>query len=197
MMRLLFFIALIPLSHASSHWLWLLICKSADTTAQKIREVRIRAHSRLKPHRYAVGWLVDHSPEPGKTKALLFWQYLLIIPPRFGAFFAFVGSLYPSWDRPLTYAGAALSLLIVGTTTVGILYDLYTMLVKKDYSRSLQKSGYSPEDVLFYKVTQGNSYDSHDSRTRVKALLICFFKLLVALSLMVLIVLFSSYFLLK
>lgn len=81
LIRVLSFALLIPLSNWGSQRLFERVCRSAATSPDRVLAQRRAVHSHLHPHRWVLGWLIGHSPEPSKTRRLLFLYQLCTVSP--------------------------------------------------------------------------------------------------------------------
>lgn len=135
LIRMLAFALLIPLSNWGSQWLFERVCRSAATSPDRVLAERRAVHSRLHPHRWVLGWLIGHSPEPGKTRRLLFLYQLCTVSPvlclnlSLFSFFTFV------LDRFLGYAGIAVAAVTVVTTAINLSFTARSKALREEGGR--------------------------------------------------------------
>ena len=135
LIRMLAFALLIPLSNWGSQWLFERVCRSAATSPDRVLAERRAVHSRLHPHRWVLGWLIGHSPEPGKTRRLLFLYQLCTVSPvlclnlSLFSFFTFV------LDRFLGYAGIVVAAVTAVTTAVNLSFTARSKALREEGGR--------------------------------------------------------------
>ncbi|MBU5420926.1 hypothetical protein KQI11_12445 [Acetanaerobacterium sp. MSJ-12] len=135
LIRVLSFALLIPLSNWGSQWLFERVCRSAATSPDRVLAQRRAVHSHLHPHRWVLGWLIGHSPEPSKTRRLLFLYQLCTVSPvlclnlSIFSFFTFV------LDRFLGYAGIAVAAVTAVTTAVNLFFTARSETLREEGGR--------------------------------------------------------------
>lgn len=79
LIRIIYFILLIPISQFCLKWLWTAACRSSFKRESEVRQYEIENRN-FKGQSNASGWLIDTSPTPHKTLLLVTLHSLLFIP---------------------------------------------------------------------------------------------------------------------
>lgn len=79
LIRILYFILLIPISQFCLKWLWTAACRSSLKRESEVRQYEIENRN-FKGQSNASGWLINTSPTPHKTLLLVTLHSLLFIP---------------------------------------------------------------------------------------------------------------------
>lgn len=79
LIRIIYFILLIPVSHFCIEWIWTAACRSSLKREEEVRRYEIENRN-FRGHSNVNGWVVDTSPTPHKTLLLVTLHSLLFMP---------------------------------------------------------------------------------------------------------------------
>lgn len=124
LIRIVYFLLLIPIHRLSLHWLWVQVCKTAGVTKQEIKEYRIENHQEINPQKKLYFWLVSKSSNPKKFKRL-FTVYQFCTALSILCFsFAVFGCFTHAFDKVLDYIGIIMSGVPFVFGLAGVLYNM-------------------------------------------------------------------------
>lgn len=102
--RIIFFLILIPITWLSTRWIWKLICKTAGVTKEEILEYRKGRQGENNAGRSLSNWLLIKTDEPKKLRMLLNVYQICTIPSIICSGLAVFGLLTHTFDGILDWA---------------------------------------------------------------------------------------------
>lgn len=134
-LRFLYFIALIPLTSLSVHWLWDLACETAGISKKDAWERRADVRFFSHPGVQVIRWMIRISPRPHLTGMILRIYTLSVTPAILCASFALYGLSTHIFDDFLFYSAIVLPVSLAISAIAGALYrkkNSAGLLHKKD-----------------------------------------------------------------
>lgn len=133
-LRLLFFILLVPFNWMGFHWLWDLICESAGVSKREVWEFRAKVRFQPHPNKHLMYFLLNKSRKPGKYKVwvspfyrlrsrtgrLMLLYELGNLPMFLCIGLSVTGLFAPGFDRALGYAAVLQPCIIAVAAAAGI-----------------------------------------------------------------------------
>lgn len=99
------FIACLPLTLFSRHWIWIAAYQSAGTTQKGLDIFYDDVETGKVPYQKVSEWLVRISPSPGKTKILLFLYRIALLPHLTTIGLSVAGAFTSVLDQVINTAG--------------------------------------------------------------------------------------------
>nr|WP_122012627.1 hypothetical protein [Maliibacterium massiliense] len=153
-LRLLYFLALVPLDGLAFHWLWIAAIDSAGLSRADAWKKRARANHRPHSARRFTRRMVAESPQPHKTRRLLGLYSLGLFPIFLCVSFSFFGLYDARFDTLLQWAVFIMPAIILLAGVCGLLYrrnqreagadDAPRPTLAQDF-RALKRDVYDPQ----------------------------------------------------
>lgn len=161
--RLIFFIVLIPLFTLSQKWIWDVIYSLSSKSKQEIYKFASKHTGKFRS-RYFGWWLVESSSDRKKTRILIFVCSVLMALPLLASFIAFVGLFESALDSILNYVAVSLLILVVLTFLIGIVYkhrnNIVSVKFKEEFNeyKSAWKAHYKEQCEIYERGRKGSKF---------------------------------------
>lgn len=122
MLRIIYFMVMSLFIELSTRWLWRAACHSSMKYEDEVFAYQLKeaGHKR----KSVSNWIIDTSPTPYKTMALVYFPSVFKILPIIGGMISFIGAFsnISSFDRFLNIIGIICGVFFVLTSISGIIY---------------------------------------------------------------------------
>ncbi len=122
MRRFFYFVLLVPICWLCLRWVWELACESAGVKRQRVWRYLHGVHVSSCRGKRTARWLERRSPNPKRTRKLLYFYYIGMAPAILCAFFAFVGTSTRLFDPILRFGAVVFPVLALVSVVAKICY---------------------------------------------------------------------------